>query len=66
MVPTIRAAPASHPISQEASASCPDAFDGSDCDDAHLSDGELVLDSSEKEVSPFTATYSMSATHIAF
>ena len=52
MVPAIRGAPASHPISHEASASCPDAFDGSDCDDAHLSDGELVMDSSEKEVSP--------------
>ena len=51
MVPAIRAAPASHPISQEAPASSPDAFDGSDCDDAHLSDGDLMMDSSEKEVS---------------
>ena len=66
MVPAIRGAPASHPISQEASASCPDAFDGSDCDDAHLSDGELVMDSSEKEVSPFTATYSVLSAQLAF
>ena len=51
MGPAIRAAPASHPISQEAPGSSPDVFDGSDCDDAHLSDGELVMDSSEKEVS---------------
>ena len=50
MVPAIRVAPASHPISQEVSGGSADAFDGSDCDDAHLSDGECVMDSIEKEV----------------
>ena len=51
MVPAIRAAPASQPISQEMCAGSADAFDGSDCDDAHLSDEEMVMDSGEKEVS---------------
>ncbi len=51
MVPAIRAETASYPISQEMSGGSADAFDGSDCDDAHLSDGEMVMDSGEKEVS---------------
>jgi len=51
MVPAIRAAPTSQPISKEMCAGSADAFDGSDCDDAHLSDGEMVMDSGEKEVS---------------
>ena len=58
MVPTIRAAPTSHPIPQEASRGSTEAFDGSDCDDAHLSDGELVMDSNEKEVRLFTCASS--------
>ena len=61
MGPAIGATPASHPISQEVSGGSADVFDGSDCDDAHLSDGELVMDSNEKEVSISSCTYDTTA-----
>jgi len=61
MVPAIRAAAASQPISQEMCAGSTDAFDGSDCDDAHLSDGEMVMDSGEKEVSSAPVHFSSPA-----